>query len=76
MLITHKGKPLKYKEIARRPKKEKKRPKYIFARIKRECYRPPIEHPFKGPLYRARYGHNPQYSQKEKVAKRKRATTN
>ena len=68
MIITHKGRSLRYKEIIRRPKKREKKPKYIFAMVRRERYRPPMDHPLKGPFFRARYGQNSQYSQKEKVA--------
>ena len=76
MLITYKGKALRYKEIARRPGKEEKKPKYVFTMVKKGPYRPPMNHPLKGAMFKARYRHNPQYSQKEKVAKRKMATTN
>lgn len=68
LLITYKGKALKYRQILQRPKKKKERPKYLFTVLKKERYRPPVEHPFKGPMFKARYGQNPQYSQKEKVA--------
>jgi len=67
-LITHNGNPLKYKEITRRPKKKQEKPKYIFTMVRKERARPPMEHPLKGPFFRARFGQNPQYSQKEKVA--------
>lgn len=66
MLITHKGKGLKYKEITQRPVKEEK-PKYIFETVRKERYRPPLDHPFKGPMFRARYPQISTYSQKEKV---------
>jgi transposase len=68
MLITHKGKSLKYKEIARRPKKKEEKPKYIFTMVRKERARPPMDHPLKGPFFRARYRHLQQNSQKEKVA--------
>ena len=67
-LITHNGKPLKYKEIVRRPKKKQEKPKYVLTMVRKERYRPPMDHPLKGPFFRARFGQNPQYSQKEKVA--------
>lgn len=74
MLITYKSKPLRYKEITQRPKKKEK-PKYIFTIVKKERYRPPMSHPLKGPMFRARYPQSTQYPQKEKVAKRKMAAT-
>ncbi|MEE8359688.1 MAG: hypothetical protein V3S04_02030, partial [Candidatus Omnitrophota bacterium] len=59
---------LRYKEITRRPKKKQEKPKYIFAMIRKERARPPMEHRLKGPMFRARYPHLQQNSQKEKVA--------
>jgi len=46
--IVYKGKRLKYKAIAARPPKEKSEPK------PRKIYRPPLEHPWKRPLYERR----------------------
>jgi len=68
MLITYKGKALKYKEITQRPKGKEDKPKYVFTMVRKERYRPPMEHPLKGPFFRARYQHLPHNSQKEKVA--------
>ena len=72
MLITYKGEALKYKEIAQRPEKKAEKPKYIFTVVKKKRYRPPMEHPLKGPMFRARYGHNQQNSQKEKGAQKEK----
>jgi len=69
MLITYKNRRLKYKEITQRPKKK---PNYVFTRIKKEPYRPPVNHPFKGPMFRARYKHDPQYPQKEKGSQKEK----
>lgn len=66
MLITYKGNCLKYKEITQRPKKQEK-PNHIFAMVRKERYRPSMDHPFKGPMFRARYPQINTYSQKEKV---------
>ena len=71
MLITHKGSSLRYKQITQRPKK-KERPKYIFALVRKEPYKPPMDHPFKGPMFRARYPHIPHDSQKEKVGQKEK----
>ena len=67
-LITHNGRPLKYREIARRPKKRQQKPRYVFAMVRKERARPPMDHPLKGPFFRARFPHLQQNSQKEKVA--------
>jgi len=70
ILITHNGKILKYKKINNRPvRKETKKP-YIF-KIKK-VWRPPMEHPLKGPFFRGRYPHSKTYSQKEKVPQKKK----
>lgn len=71
MLITYKGNALKYKQITQRPKKAQK-PKYIFALVNKEPYKPPMDHPFKGPMFRRRYPHIPHNSQKEKVAQKEK----
>ena len=65
MLIMHKGSCLKYKQITRRPKKKE----YIFGSVKKEPYKPPMDHPFKGPMFRARYPHINSYPQKEESSK-------
>lgn len=64
MLITYKDKPLKFKEITVRPKKEEPKKTYEFK--VRNVYVPPKTHPWKR-YFRS----NPQYahySQREKVA--------
>ena len=48
MYIVYKGRRLRYKAIATRPPKEKPEPK------PRKIYRPPMEHPWKRPLYERR----------------------
>ena len=48
MYIVYKGRRLKYKAIATRPPKETPKPK------PRKIYRPPMEHPWKRPLYKRR----------------------
>jgi transposase len=66
MLIAYKDKPLKFKEITTRPKKEE--PKRMYEFKIRKVYVPPPTHPwksFKTSPYRSHYQ---QYSQKEKVA--------
>ena len=64
MVIAHKDKALKFKEITTRPKKEELKKTYEF-KI-RKIYVPPKDHPWKryfkiNPQYQ-------QYQQKEKVA--------
>jgi len=64
MIITYKDKPLKFREITARPKKEEPKKRYEFK--VRKVYVPPKSHPWKR-YFKA----NPQYahySQKEKVA--------
>ena len=64
MLITHRGKNLRYKPITQRPvKKEPKKP-YTF-KIKK-VWSPPIDHPLKGAFFRRRYPQGYTYPQKEK----------
>lgn len=72
MLIVHKEKPLKYKQITQRPKQQEEKPKYIVAMVKKEPYRPPADHPFKGPMFKARYPHIKSYPQKEKVGQKEK----
>ena len=70
MLIVHKGKPLKYKQITQRPvRKEAKKP-YTF-RIKK-VWHPPKDHPLKGAFFKRRYPQGYTYSQKEKVAQKEK----
>ena len=64
MVITHKDKALRFREITTRPKKEE--PKKIYEFRIREAYIPPKNHP-----WRQHSTLNPQYahySQREKVA--------
>ena len=71
ILIMHKEKPLKYKPVAQRPKKKEK-PKYVFAMVRKERARPSMDHPLKGPMFKARYRHLQQNSQKEKIVQKEK----
>jgi len=64
MLITYKDRPLKFKEISTRPKKEEPKKTYEF-KI-RKVYVPPATHPWK--RYFKPNAQYPQYQQREKVA--------
>jgi len=66
MLITYKGKPLKYRQITKRPVKKEPKKTYTF-RIKK-VWSPPESHPLKGAFFKRRYPQGYAYSQKEKVA--------
>lgn len=48
--IMHKGHLLRYRQISRRPKKEQK-PRYALALVRKERYRPPMDHPFKRRMF-------------------------
>jgi hypothetical protein len=61
MIIAHKDKVLKYKEIINRPKQSKEKLQHIFK--PRKIYVPPKDHPWKT----AGYAHYQQYQQKEEV---------
>ena len=63
MIIARKDRVLKFKEIARQPKKAEKKPRYAF-KIK-TIYRPPEDHPWRRFKINSQYTH---YSQREKVA--------
>ena len=62
MIIAHKDKVLKFKEIIKRPRKAEEKPRYIF-KLKK-IYTPPHDHPWRV----AGRAHYQQYQQKEKVA--------
>jgi transposase len=64
LLIAYKDKPLKFKEITVRPKKEEPKKTYEFK--VRKVYIPPGTHPWK--RYFKPYAQYPQYQQREKVA--------
>ena len=64
MIITYKDKPLEFKEIVNRPKKEEPKKTYEF-KI-RKVYVPPKDHPWK--RYFKANTHYSQYQQREKVA--------
>ena len=66
MYITYKDKKLRYKTIPVRPKIEKPKPE------PKGVYRPPMDHPWKRPLFRVRYPHINTYSQKEKVGQKEK----
>ena len=67
MVITHKDKALKFKEITVRPKKEepKKTPKFKLKKV----YAPPEDHPWRQFKINPQYSH---YEQKEKVAQKEK----
>ena len=71
IFITYKGRQLSYKEIVLRPKK-KEEPKPCAPIEPKRLYIPPMDHPWKSPLYEARYKHYPQNKQKEKVAQKEK----
>jgi hypothetical protein len=65
LCIYHKDKQLKYKPIDTKPEKPK------IEHKPRKVYRPPMEHPFKGPMFRARYPGS-SYAQEEKAAQKEK----
>lgn len=71
IFISYKGRQLSYREIALRPKKKEEPRPYIPVEPKRP-YIPPLDHPWKRPLYEASYKHYPQNKQKEKVAQKEK----
>ena len=64
MFITYKGKPLKYRQITRRP--AKKEPKKLYAFKIKKVWHPPMDHPLKGAFFKRRYPQGYTYPQKEK----------
>lgn len=68
MLIVYKDKPLKFKEITARPKKEEPKKTYEF-KI-RKVYVPPDSHPWK--RYFKTHSQYQQYEQREKVAQKEK----
>jgi len=65
--IYHKDTQLKYKLIDKRSQKQRK-----ICRLKpKKIYKPPMDHPFKKPMYE-RYQHIHSYSQKEKSSKKEK----
>ena len=62
MIVVHKDKALKVREITERPKKVEEKPRYMF-KLKK-VYTPPKNHPWRV----ADRAHYQQYQQKEKVA--------
>jgi transposase len=67
MLITHKDKVLKFKEITNRPKKEEPQKTHVFKLHK--IYVPPEDHPWRQFKINPQYSH---YEQKEKVAQKEK----
>lgn len=65
MLITYKDKPLKYKQIAKKPVQTKPEPKI------RRVYIPPKDHPYKS-FKVSPYTHINSYPQKEKVGQKEK----
>ena len=70
MIITHKGKALKFKEITTRQEKVECKKKYEF-KLKK-VWIPPMDHPFKKAMYERRYKHINTCSQKEKGAQKEK----
>lgn len=70
MLITLKGKTLKYKQIAQRPLKQQ--PKKVYKLKPKKAYIPPMDHPYKRPMFERRYAHINSYPQKEKSNKKEK----
>jgi hypothetical protein len=66
MIIAHKNKILKFKEIIKRPRKAEEKPRCIF-KIKK-TYTPPHDHPWRV----ASRAHYQQYQQREKVAQKEK----
>lgn len=66
LYIYHKDKQLKYKPIDTKPERPK------IEHKPRKMYIPPIDHPFKGPMYERRLRHTHSYSQKEKSSKKEK----
>jgi len=66
MIISHKDKVLRFKEITARPKKAEERPRYIF-KLKK-AYMPPHDHPWREEGRQ----HYQQYQQREKVAQKEK----
>jgi len=64
MLITHNGKSLKYKEIARRLIRPKEPQKQCVSTT-RNVYKPPMEHPWKRPMYERMLASKQAHLQKE-----------
>lgn len=63
MIVTHKNKILKFKEVKTRKKRMEDKPRYVFKF--KTIYRPPKDHPWRGFKNNS---HINSYSQKEKVA--------
>jgi len=68
LYIYHKDRQLKYKLIDKRPQK----PKKIDMLKPKKVYIPPMDHPFKGPMFRARYAHINNYFKKETSSKKEK----
>lgn len=66
--IYNKDKQLKYKLIDKRPQKQKK----VYGLKPKKVYIPPMDHPFKRPMFERRYSHINSYSQKEKSSKKEK----
>ncbi len=67
LYIYHKDKQLKYKLIDKKPQRQRK----VYRLKPKKVYIPPIDHPFKRPMYE-RYQHIHSYSQKEKSSKKEK----
>lgn len=71
IFISCKRRQLNYKEIINRPK-PKEEPRPYMSVVPKRPYIPPLDHPWKQPLYEARYKHYPQNQQKEKVGQKEK----
>jgi len=69
MIMQHKDDTLKFTEITHRPKKQ---PEQQYRPKIKKIYRPPMDHPFKRPMYEARYPHINSYSQREKGSQKEK----
>ena len=66
--IYYKDTQLKYRLIDKRPWKQKK----VYRLKPKKAYIPPMDHPFKRPMFERRYSHINSYSQKEKSSKKEK----
>jgi len=70
IFIAYKGRYLRHKQITQRPVKKVPKKAYVF-KLKK-VWKPPMDHPYKAPMFGRRYPHINSYSQKEKVAQKEK----
>jgi hypothetical protein len=63
LFISHKDKSLNYKEIIQRP--VKKSPEKLYTFKPKTIWRPPMDHPYKRPLYKSMHLNAINYKQKQ-----------